>query len=104
MRRSFDGLAALVQTAFAENPFFGHVFMFRGRRGDILKVLWFDGQGPMLLANHSFTSCHLKQQVRCCIPCDHIPVRSWALVRARGLMRHLIESLQVDQQRGQVAP
>ena len=40
----------------------------------------------------------------CCIPCDHIPVRSWALVRARDLMRHLIESLQVDQQRGQVAP
>jgi transposase len=34
----------------AANPFCGHVFVFRGRRGDILKVLWFDGQGLMLLA------------------------------------------------------
>jgi len=50
MRKGFDGLAALVQTALAENPFSGHVFVFRGRRGDILKVLWFDGQGLMLLA------------------------------------------------------
>ncbi len=50
MRKGFDGLAAVVQTALAENPFCGHVFVFRGRRGDILKVLWFDGQGLMLLA------------------------------------------------------
>jgi transposase len=50
MRKGFDGLAALVQSALAENPFCGHVFVFRGRRGDILKVLWFDGQGLMLLA------------------------------------------------------
>jgi len=50
MRKGFDGLAALVQAALADNPFAGHVFVFRGRRGDILKVLWFDGQGLMLLA------------------------------------------------------
>lgn len=50
MRKGFDGLAAMVQTALAANPFCGHVFVFRGRRGDILKVLWFDGQGLMLLA------------------------------------------------------
>ena len=50
MRKGFDGLAALVQTALAESPFKGHVFVFRGRRGDIIKVLWFDGQGLMLLA------------------------------------------------------
>ena len=42
--------AIVVQTALAENPFNGHVFIFRGRRGDIIKVLWFDGQGLMLLA------------------------------------------------------
>jgi transposase len=46
----FDGLAALVHSAPAENPFKGHVFIFRGRRGDISKVLWFDGQGLTLLA------------------------------------------------------
>lgn len=39
-----------MQTALAENPFKGHVFVFRGRRGDIIKLLWFDGQGLMLLA------------------------------------------------------
>jgi transposase len=50
MRKGFDGLAAMVQTALESNPFCGHVFVFRGRRGDILKVLWFDGQGLMLLA------------------------------------------------------
>ena len=50
MRKGFDGLAAVVQTALTENPFCGHVFVFRGRRGDILKLLWYDGQGLMLLA------------------------------------------------------
>ncbi len=50
MRKGFDGLAALVQTTLAANPFGGHVFVFRGRRGDILKLLWFDGQGLLLLA------------------------------------------------------
>ena len=49
MRKGFDGLAAMAQTALAANPFCGHVFVFRGKRGDILKVLWFDGQGLMLL-------------------------------------------------------
>jgi transposase len=37
MRRSFDGLAALVQTQLSEDPFCGHVFMFRGRKGDRIK-------------------------------------------------------------------
>jgi transposase len=50
MRRGFDGLAAMVQTALADNPFSGHVFVFRGRRGDIIKVLWFDGQGLCLFS------------------------------------------------------
>jgi transposase len=50
MRKGFDGLAAMVQTALTANPFCGHVFVFRGKRGDILKVLWFDGQGLIPLA------------------------------------------------------
>ena len=50
MRKGFDGLAAIAQSALALNPFGGHVFVFRGRRGDILKVLWFDGQGMLLLS------------------------------------------------------
>ena len=49
MRKGFDGLAAIVQTTLAANRFGGRVFAFGGRRGDILKVLWFDGQGLLLL-------------------------------------------------------
>jgi transposase len=50
MRRGFDGLAAQVQTVLQADPFSGHLFLFRGRRGDLLKALWWDGQGLVLLA------------------------------------------------------
>lgn len=45
-----DGLAALVQTVLAENPFSGQIFVFRGKRGDLIKLLWFDGEGVCLFA------------------------------------------------------
>jgi len=38
-------LSAMVQTALEQNPFNGHVFVFRGKRGDLIKLLWFDGDG-----------------------------------------------------------
>jgi len=50
LRRGFDGLAALVQTQLQTDPFSGHLFAFRGRRGDLIKVLWWDGQGLCLFA------------------------------------------------------
>jgi len=50
MRKGMDGLAALAQTVLAENPFSGHVFVFRGRRGDLVKLIWFDGDGMCLFA------------------------------------------------------
>ena len=50
MRKGMDGLAALAQTTLAENPFSGHIFVFRGRRGDLVKLLWFDGDGLCLFA------------------------------------------------------
>jgi len=50
MRKGMDGLAALVQTALTENPFSGHVFVFRGRRGDLVKLLWWSGDGMNLFA------------------------------------------------------
>lgn len=50
MRRGFDGLAAVVQEKLREDPFSGHVFVFRGRRGDRVKVLWWSGDGMCLLA------------------------------------------------------
>jgi transposase len=50
LRRGFDGLSAIVQTILEQNPFSGHVFVFRGRRGDLIKVLWWDGDGLCLFA------------------------------------------------------
>ena len=38
MRKSFDGLAAVVQNVLERSPFGGHVFVFRGRRGDPRKL------------------------------------------------------------------
>lgn len=42
MRCSFNGLAAKVQNTLRTDPFSGHLFIFRGRRGDMIKVLWAD--------------------------------------------------------------
>lgn len=50
MRRGFDGLAALVQSTLTQDPFSGHVFVFRCRKGDRIKVLWWSGDGLCLLA------------------------------------------------------
>ncbi|MFK4046878.1 IS66 family insertion sequence element accessory protein TnpB [Roseomonas mucosa] len=50
MRKGFDGLAALAQTVLAQDPFSGALFCFRGRRGDLIKLLWWDGQGLVLYA------------------------------------------------------
>ena len=50
MRRGFTGLSALAQAALSQNPFTGHIFVFRGKRGDLIKVLWFDGDGLCLFA------------------------------------------------------
>ena len=50
MRRGFDGLAAQVQTVLKADPHAGHLFIFRGRRGDMVKVIWHDGQGACLFS------------------------------------------------------
>lgn len=48
MRRSFDGLSVLVMDVLKENPLSGSLFAFYNRRGDKLKVLYYDGQGLCL--------------------------------------------------------
>lgn len=50
MRKGFDGLARQVQAVLGADPFSGHLFVFRGRRGDLVKVLWWDTQGLVLYA------------------------------------------------------
>jgi transposase len=48
LRRGFTGLSAIVQLKLEQDPFAGHVFVFRGRRGDLVKVLSWDGDGLCL--------------------------------------------------------
>jgi transposase len=48
LRRGFTGLSALVQTKLEKSPLSGQVFIFRGRRGDLVKLIWFDGDGLCL--------------------------------------------------------
>ena len=48
LRKGMDGLSALVQTALHGSPYSGHIFVFRGRRGDKIKVLWHSGDGVCL--------------------------------------------------------
>lgn len=49
MRKSFNGLGELVQHVLDESSLSGHLFIFRGRKGDIVKILWADTDGLCLL-------------------------------------------------------
>jgi hypothetical protein len=45
MRRGFPSLARLVQESLKRDPHAGDLYVFRGRRGDLIKIIWHDGQG-----------------------------------------------------------
>ena len=48
MRKGFASLSLQVQEVLRRDPLCGHLFCFRGRRGNLLKVIWHDGQGACL--------------------------------------------------------
>src|SRR6056297_1514851 len=50
MRRGFNTLAALAEKTLEQDPYSGHLFVFRGRRGDLLKIIWWDAQGACLFS------------------------------------------------------
>ena len=45
MRRGYNALATQAEKVLQEDPYSGHLFVFRGRRGDLLKIIWWDAQG-----------------------------------------------------------
>ncbi len=48
MRKGFAALAAQAKQTTQQNPFSGHMFVFRGRQGDPIKIIWWDGRGACL--------------------------------------------------------
>jgi len=50
MRKGFDGLAMLIHETLKRDPHDGQLFVFRGKRGDLIKLIWHDGQDMCLFA------------------------------------------------------
>ena len=50
MRKGYARLSLIVQETLRRDPSGGHLFVFRGRRGDLIKILWHDGQGQCLFS------------------------------------------------------
>ena len=50
MRKGFLGLSLAVQEVLRHDPLSGQLFVFRGRRGDLIKIIWHDGQGACLFS------------------------------------------------------
>jgi hypothetical protein len=105
MRKGFDSLAAQAQTVLGKDPFSGHVFCFRGHRGDLLKLLWWDGDG--LWSGYCARCCRAAVSRQCCAPppryglqramqfprraATHAPVARFA-VRKTGSIRNFVRS------------
>jgi transposase len=47
---AFRGLALLFQETLKADPYSGHLFVFRGKRGDLIKIIWHGGQGARLFS------------------------------------------------------
>jgi transposase len=50
MRKGIDGLAMLVQGVLRQDPFSGHLFVFRGRKANLIKIVFWDGTGLCLFS------------------------------------------------------
>ncbi len=67
MRNGFNGLASKVQNVLKDDPFSGHLFIFRGRRGDQIKVLWADSDGLCLFTKRlerGLSLIHISEPTR----------------------------------------
>jgi hypothetical protein len=68
MRKGFPSLALQIQEILQRDPLSGHLFCFRGRRGNLLKVTWHDGQGRLLVHKSAWSgagSCGRARLTAC---------------------------------------
>ena len=100
LRRSIDGLAALVRERFDLDPLSGHLFLFRNRRGDRLKVLLWDQSGFWVLYNQPSSHYTSSNSIRASRVCRRRldggrsvdkPIPSAALLDGRIRSRILVE-------------
>ena len=66
MRKGFHSLASQVQTALNHDPYSGALYIFRGRRGDLLKILFWDRQGMCLYAKKLDRGRFISPQAKPC--------------------------------------
>jgi transposase len=57
MRRGMQGLALQVQETLGRDPYAGDLYIFRGRSGSLIKIIWHDGLGMSLYANYVASHC-----------------------------------------------
>jgi transposase len=73
LRRGFQGLSSIVETVLEQAPFSGHVFVFRGKRGDLIKLLARDSWSKRFVVRRD---CHFRKQRSRNIGSRFIRVRS----------------------------
>jgi transposase len=76
MRKGMDSLAVLVQEVLQQDPFSGHLFVFRGRKANLIKVVFWDGTGLCLFTKRLEQSVFLW-------PPDIEPGRTLSLTSAQ---------------------
>src|SRR4051794_41921004 len=87
MRKGFDGLAAVVQERLAQDPFEGHLFVFRGRRGDLLKILCVAAPAPDHAIARGRAGAGLLAHMVVSKYDDHLPLYRQAEIFAREGVR-----------------
>ena len=80
MRQSFDGLSGLVAQSFRHDVLSGHLFVFRNRRGDRLKLLYWDRDGLAIWYKRLERGVCRMPELSAAGPSVEIDARDWALV------------------------
>jgi transposase len=86
MRRGMQGLARQVQEALHRDPHAGDLYVFRGRSGSLVKILWHDGIGMSLYAKRLERSPHRSLPTCWTASTGEIPSRPFGRARPAELV------------------